>query len=336
MNDISADPASATHAFHALDPGAMLDAIESTGRRCTGAVLELNSYENRVYRIGLEDAAPVVAKFYRPARWSDEAILEEHDFTLELAALDIPVVPPLADAGVSLHHAGPFRFALYPLKGGRAPDLENAEQLTQFGRFLGRIHACGAQRDFAYRPTLSVEHFGDDSYAYLLDHGFLPPELAANYEKLAEDVLDAVEDRMAEAGDVEILRLHGDCHPGNILWTDAGPHIVDFDDARMGPAMQDLWMFVTGERADMELHLGELLTGYTHFFDFDTRELALIEPLRTLRIMHYAAWLGRRWDDPAFRRAFPWFNTQHYWQEHILALKEQAALLNEAPLEWIP
>ena len=336
MNNIAADPSETTHAFHALDPATMLDAVESTGRRCTGAVLELNSYENRVYRIGLEDAAPVVAKFYRPERWSDEAILEEHDFTLELNALDIPVVPPLIDAGTTLHHAGPFRFALYPLKGGRAPDLEDAAQLTQFGRFLGRIHACGAQRDFAHRPTLSVEHFGDASYEYLLDHDFLPPELASNYEGLAEDLLDAVEDRLDEAGDVEILRLHGDCHPGNILWTDDGPHIVDFDDARMGPAMQDVWMFITGERLQMERHLGELLAGYTQFYDFDTRELALIEPLRTLRIMHYAAWLGRRWDDPAFRRAFPWFNTQHYWQEHILALKEQAALLNDPPLEWNP
>ena len=290
--------ASATHAFHALNPSAMLDAVESTGRRCTGEVLELNSYENRVYRVGLEDAAPVVAKFYRPQRWSDAAILEEHDFTLELAELDIPVVPPLIDAGITLHHAGPFRFALYPLKGGRAPDLEDGAQLEQFGRFLGRIHACGAQRPFAHRPTLTIEHFGDESYAYLLDHDFLPPELVSNYEHLAEDLLDAVEERMHAVGEVDILRLHGDCHPGNILWTDAGPHIVDFDDARMGPAVQDLWMFVTGERAQMELHLRELLAGYTRFHDFDARELALIEPLRTLRIMHYAAWLGRRW---AFR-----------------------------------
>jgi len=326
----------ATHAFHALDPAAMLDAVESTGRRCTGAVLELNSYENRVYRIALDGEAPVVAKFYRPERWSDDAILEEHDFTLELAALEIPVVPPLADHGVTLHHAGPFRFALYPLKGGRAPDLEDAGQLEQLGRFLGRIHACGSQRDFAYRPTLTVAHFGDESYEYLLDHDFLPPELARNYERLAEDVLDAVEQRMDEVEDAARLRLHGDCHPGNILWTDTGPHIVDFDDARMGPAVQDLWMFLTGDRPQMALHLGELLSGYTHFFDFDARELALIEPLRTLRIMHYAAWLARRWDDPAFRRAFPWFNTQRYWEEHILSLKEQAALLNETPLEWNP
>jgi Ser/Thr protein kinase RdoA (MazF antagonist) len=327
---------SATHAFHALDPAAMLDAVEATGRRCTGAVLELNSYENRVYRIALDGEPPVVAKFYRPGRWSDDAILEEHAFTLELAALEIPVVPPLTDHGVTLHHAGPFRFALYPLKGGRAPDLEDAAQLEQLGRFLGRIHACGAQHDFVHRPRLTVEHFGDDSYTYLLDHDFLPPELTRNYERLAEDVLDAVEQRMDGTGDTGILRLHGDCHPGNILWTDAGPHIVDFDDARMGPAVQDLWMFLTGERAQMELHLAELLSGYTRFHDFDARELALIEPLRTLRIMHYAAWLARRWDDPAFRRAFPWFNTQRYWEEHILSLKEQAALLNERPLEWNP
>jgi len=326
----------ATHAFHALSPSAMLDAVESTGRRCTGEVLELNSYENRVYRVGLEDAAPVVAKFYRPERWSDAAILEEHGFTLELAELEIPVVPPLADHGTTLHHAGPFRFALYPLRGGRAPDLEDAAQLEQFGRFLGRIHACGAEQPFVHRPTLSVEHFGDESYAYLLEHDFLPPELADNYETLAEDLLDAVEDRMDAVGDVRMLRLHGDCHPGNILWTDAGPHIVDFDDARMGPAVQDIWMFVTGDRTQMELHLRELLSGYARFHDFDARELALIEPLRTLRIMHYAAWLGRRWDDPAFRRAFPWFNSQRYWQEHILALKEQMALLAEPPLEWNP
>lgn len=326
----------AVHAFHDLNPEAILDAVESTGKCCTGAVLELNSYENRVYRIDLDDADPVVVKFYRPERWSDNAILEEHAFTIELASLEIPVVPPLVYNEQTLHHAGPFRFALYPLKGGRAPNLEDANQLEQLGRFLGRIHACGIQRDFVHRPWLTVEHFGDDSYNYLLDNDFLPPELARNYEKLAETLLDTIDDRIKIAGDVCNLRLHGDCHPGNILWTDAGPHIVDFDDARMGPAVQDLWMFLTGERTQMELHLANLLSGYTRFHDFDPRELALIEPLRTLRIMHYAAWLARRWDDPAFRRAFPWFNTQRYWEEHILSLKEQSALLNETPLGWNP
>jgi len=322
--------------FYALEPEQILAAVEQqVGLACDGHLLALNSYENRVYQLGLKDnAKPVIAKFYRPARWTDEAILEEHQFTLALADLDIPVVAPMVINGHTLHRHGPFRFSLYPRKAGRAPDLENSAHLEQLGRFMGRIHALGADAPFIHRPVLNIEHFGDDSYAFLLANGFIPPELEAAYETLAEGLLDAIDAAFESAGHVANIRLHGDCHPGNILWTDAGPHVVDFDDARMGPAVQDLWMFLSGERQHMESSLDVLLTAYSRFHDFDSRELNLIEPLRTLRIMHYAAWLARRWNDPAFKHAFPWFNTQHYWEDHILTLKEQAALLHEAPLQW--
>ncbi len=321
--------------FFALGPEQVLAAVEQqTGLACDGHLLALNSYENRVYQLGLEDAEPVIVKFYRPARWTDEAIIEEHQFTLALADLDIPVVPPLVINGHTLHRYSPFRFSLYPRKAGRAPDLENPAHLEQLGRFLGRIHALGAEAPFIHRPALSVEHFGDDSCAFLLGNGLIPPELEPAYETLTRDLLDAIDAAFDRAGRVSRIRLHGDCHPGNILWTDTGPHIVDFDDARMGPAMQDLWMFLSGERQCMEGSLDVLLTAYSCFHDFNLSELGLIEPLRTLRIMHYAAWLARRREDPAFKHAFPWFNTQRYWEEHILSLKEQAALLQEAPLQW--
>ena len=320
-------------AFYSLGPELVLQAVEQLGLHCDGHQLALNSYENRVYQIGLVDAEPVVAKFYRPGRWSDEAISEEHAFTLELASLDIPVVAPLVIHGASLHHYGNHRFSLYPRKSGRPPDLENRRHLEQLGRFVGRIHALGSAHAFEDRPTLDVHHFGDESCLFLLDHGFIPPELEAAYESLAQHLLDMVETAFTRIDAVQI-RLHGDGHAGNILWRDDAPIIVDFDDARMGPAVQDLWMFLAGERAEMEASLDVLLTAYTQFHDFDANELALIEPLRTLRMMHHAAWLARRWQDPAFKRAFPWFNTQRYWQEHILSLREQGGLLQEPPLQW--
>lgn len=321
------------HAFFDLGPEQVLQAVESLGLDCDGHLLALNSYENRVYQVGLEDDEPVVAKFYRPARWSDEAILEEHTFTIELEALEIPVVPPLALDDVTLHRFAGHRFALYPLAPGRAPDLENKGHLEQLGRFIGRIHALGDTADFEYRPQLDVHTFGDDSYEYLLDHGFIPAVLEKPYEKLAQDLLDHIE-LAFEAVDPAYIRLHGDGHPGNILWHHDAPHIVDFDDARMGPAVQDLWMFLSGERAHQSEMLDTLLTAYSQFHDFDCRELSLIEPLRTLRLMHHSAWLARRWDDPAFKAAFPWFNTERYWQEHILTLKEQVAAMREPPLQW--
>jgi len=319
--------------FYDLGPEQVLQAVESLGFACNGHQLGLNSYENRVYQIGLDDESYVVAKFYRPGRWSDEAIVEEHDFTLELEALDIPVVPPLLIDGDSLFHFGTHRFSLYPLKAGRPPNLENTIHLEQLGRFIGRIHALGATVDFEHRPTLNVHTFGDDAYEFLMQHQFIPMELEKAYERLAEDVLDSIEARFNSI-DPQLIRLHGDGHTGNILWKDNAPYILDFDDARMGPAVQDLWMFLSGDRNQMMATLDTLLTSYSQFHDFDSRELALIEPLRTLRMMHHAAWLAERWDDPAFKLAFPWFNSQQYWQDHILNLKEQLAALQEEPLHW--
>jgi Ser/Thr protein kinase RdoA (MazF antagonist) len=320
-------------AFSGLDPDTVLDALENIGLYSDGRLLALNSYENRVYQIGIEDGPPVVAKFYRPGRWSDGAILEEHAFVQELVEREIPVVPALSLAGGgTLHHFNGFRFAVFPKHGGRAPELEDRATLEWMGRFIGRIHAVGALQPFVQRPALDIATFGEEPRDYLLAHNFLPDDLANAYRTVVQQALDGVRRCFERAGDVRQLRLHGDCHCGNVLWTDAGPHFVDFDDSRMGPAIQDLWMLLSGERADMVRQLSDLLAGYEDFFEFDQRELHLIEALRTLRLIHYAAWLARRWDDPAFPAAFPWFNTQRYWQDRILELREQVALMDESPL----
>ncbi len=325
----------AAESFYRLEPNDIVEAIEALGYQSNGVLSPLNSYENRVYEVGLWDEAPVIAKFYRPGRWSDAAIIEEHAFTLELESLEIPVVAPLRDAdGHTLQHVGDYRFALYPKRAGRAPDLDDDGVLKQLGRFIGRIHALGAEEVFIHRPELSIAHFGDDSYEYLMDHGFVPSELEPAYEAAAESLLDAVDDAFDRAGPYRRIRLHGDTHPGNILWRDGTFNIVDFDDARMGPAVQDLWMFLNGDHAGRGRQLSVLLEGYDQFFDFDGRQLLLIEALRALRIMHHAAWIARRWQDPAFREAFPWFNSGHYWQEHILTLKEQLSAMHEPPLQW--
>ncbi len=318
--------------YAALTPDCILDAVESIGFRCDGRLLALNSYENRVYQVGVEESSPVVAKFYRTGRWSDEQIREEHAFSLELSAAEVPVVSPLQIEGTTLHSHEGFRFALYPSRGGRAPELDDSKSLEWIGRFLGRIHAIGAVRAFSHRPALDIEAFGVEPRAFLIDNGFVPDDIADSYSAASKQALDAVRSCFDRAGDVRYIRLHGDCHAGNILWTDAGPHFVDLDDARMGPAVQDLWMLLSGERESMARQLADVLAGYELFADFDMRELHLLEALRTLRMMHYASWLARRWNDPAFPAAFPWFNTQRYWQEHILHLKEQIALLEEAPL----
>ncbi len=321
-----------THPFSALTPDLVLDALESTGLRCDGRMLALNSYENRVYQVGREEGAPVVAKFYRPARWSDDAILEEHAYTLELAEREIPVVPPLALQGRTLHEFAGFRFAAYPRQGGRPPELDDAGTLEWMGRFMGRIHAVGATRAFAHRPALDIETFGVEPRTWLLEHGWIPPELLSAWESVSAQALEGVRHCFERAGNISTLRLHGDCHMGNVLWTDDGPHFVDFDDCRTGPAVQDLWMLLSGEREAMTRQLSDVLAGYEDFYEFDRRELHLIEALRTLRLLHYSAWLARRWDDLAFPAAFPWFNTPHYWQDRILELREQVALMQEPPL----
>jgi Ser/Thr protein kinase RdoA (MazF antagonist) len=321
--------------YRELGADAILDAVESAGFPCDGHLLALNSYENRVYQVGVEDRSPLVAKFYRPQRWSDAAILEEHVFTRDLAEMEIPVVPPLVDErGETLYRHGPYRFALYPRRGGRAPELDDPAHLEQLGRFVARIHGLGAVKPFQARPELEIGHFGVDSYRYLLEQGFIPSEFGTSYRSLAEQLLEQIRACFERAGPVGRIRLHGDFHPGNVLWTGLGPHIVDFDDSRMGPAVQDLWMLLSGERDYRTARLADLLEGYTQFRSFDPRELHLIEALRTLRMMHYAAWIARRWDDPAFPMAFPWFNTRHYWQDHIGSLREQQLLMDEPPLVW--
>jgi Ser/Thr protein kinase RdoA (MazF antagonist) len=318
--------------YSRLSPDIVLDALECIGLRCDGRLLALNSYENRVFQVGQEDSAPVIAKFYRPDRWSDEAILEEHAFTLELAEGEIPVVAPIQRDGRTLHNHDGFRFAVYPRQGGRPPELDDPDTLEWMGRFMGRIHAVGAIRPFAHRPALDIDSFGNGPRAWLLENDWIPADLLPAWESVSAQALDGVRHCYDRAGDARMLRLHGDCHMGNVLWTDDGPHFVDFDDCRSGLAVQDLWMLLSGDRETMTRQLRDVLAGYEDFHEFDPRELHLIEALRTLRLIHYSAWLAQRWNDPAFPAAFPWFNTPHYWQARILELREQVALMEESPL----
>lgn len=323
------------HPYEKLGPGLVLDAIEAAGYRPDGRLLALNSYENRVYQVGIEDGPTLVTKFYRPGRWNRAAILEEHDFAIELVERDIPVVAPMADSvGRTLREYANFLYAIYPRQGGHWPELQSSQDLTRMGRFLGRLHAVGAIRRFGHRPQLSIEEFGVASVEFVLAHGFVPQDLVHAYRTLTDDLLVAVRAAFERAGPYSAIRLHGDCHPGNVLWTDDGPHFVDLDDACSGPAIQDLWMLLSGERAEMNQQLGALLDGYSQFYDFEPRQLHLVEALRTLRMLRYSAWLARRWDDPAFPHTFPWFGQPRYWEEQILALREQAALLTEPPLVW--
>lgn len=315
-----------------LTPHVVLDAIEALGCPVDGRLLALNSYENRVYQVGIEDALPLVAKFYRPNRWSDAAILEEHAFSQELVDGELPVVAPLEIAGRTLHRSDGYAFALYPRQGGRSPELEDPDVLTRIGQLLGRLHLIGQRAPFRHRLTLDVERVGEAAVATVLELDLVPEHIQLAYRTTAEDLLERIRRSWARAGAMMNIRLHGDCHAGNLLWTDAGPHVVDLDDAVNGPALQDLWMLLSGQREEMTVQLGHVLDGYETFRAFDRRELHVLEALRSLRLLHYAAWLGRRWQDPAFPRAFPWFAQPRYWEEHILALREQAALLDEPPL----
>ncbi len=320
--------------YAALTPDCLLDALASLGLFGDGRLLALNSYENRVYQVYLEDAAPVVVKFYRPGRWHDEQILEEHAFAADLAADEVPVVAPRVIDGRTLHHHAGFGFAVFPRQGGRTPELDDPATLERIGRFIGRIHRVGAAGRFASRPALDVKSFGEEPRDYLLAHGFVPPDLHAAWSAAVELALAAVRRAFEAAGDCAAIRLHGDCHPGNVLWTDDGPHFVDLDDCRSGPAVQDLWMLLSGDRASMSQQLRMVLRGYLDFAPFDVRELHLVEALRTLRLIHYSAWIARRWHDPAFPAAFPWFDTQRYWQDRVLELREQIGAMGEPPLEY--
>lgn len=325
-----------THAYYELTPDTVLDAVDSLGLISNGRLLALNSYENRVYQIGIEDEKPVVAKFYRPDRWSDEAIIEEHQFTQELADAEIPVIPPVSfgdsDQTLFTHHG--FRFAVYPNCGGRWPELDKPDNLMWIGRFVGRIHAMGKAKSFEHRPSVDVESYGWESFRYLKDNNVVPQEIQEAYFTIAEQVLQLVESKYQLVNKIANFRIHADCHPGNILWTDDGPHFVDFDDARTGPAIQDLWMLLSGDRRNMTEQLGDVLEGYTEFCDFNPVELHLLEALRTMRMIHYSCWLAKRWSDPSFPINFPWFDSLRYWEEQVLVLKEQLSLMNEEPLVW--
>lgn len=321
------------HPFQSLTPGFIMDAVESQGFFCDCRTLALNSYENRVYQVGIEDGRPLIAKFYRPGRWSDEQIIEEHRFCLELVEHELPVVAPWINAaGETLFHHGGFRFALYPRQGGHAPEFDNLDNLLILGRMLGRMHCLGAVRPFAYRPALDSRSFGHESVELILAR-FIPEENRASYQAVTSHLLEGVDAILAEAGPVRNIRVHGDCHSGNILWRDDAPHFVDFDDSRMAPAVQDLWMMLSGDRERQNAQLASLLEGYGEFCDFNPRELRLVEALRALRMLHHSAWLAKRWEDPMFPVTFPWFNTPRYWGEQILALREQVAALDEYPLQ---
>jgi Ser/Thr protein kinase RdoA (MazF antagonist) len=323
----------ASHPFHTLTPDFIMDAVESQGFHCDCRTFALNSYENRVYQVGIDEAQPLIAKFYRPDRWNAEQIMEEHGFCFQLTGHELPVVAPWRNtAGESLFLYKGFHFALYPRQGGHAPEFDNLDNLLILGRMLGRIHSIGGVQPFEHRPVLDSRSFGHASVE-LIRERFIPEEYRASYEAVTGQLLEVIDDTLLGLEDVRIIRTHGDCHAGNILWRDNAPHFVDFDDSRMAPAVQDLWMMLSGDRFRQSAQLESLMEGYREFCEFDPRELRLIEPLRALRMLHYSAWIASRWDDPAFPVAFPWFNTVRYWGEQILMLREQLAVLDESPLE---
>lgn len=323
-----------SHPFLSLTPEFIMDAVEEQGFYCDRRIFALNSYENRVYQVGIDEGPPLIAKFYRPGRWNKQQILEEHSFCFELADQELPVVAPDKNReGESLFEYQGFYFALYPRQGGHAPEFDNLDNLKILGRLMGRIHGIGAVKPFVHRPVLDIQSFGHESVR-LIDESFIPDEYRASYRAVTGQLLESIEAVMGGENPVRLIRTHGDCHAGNILWRDHAPHFVDFDDARMAPAVQDFWMMFSGERERQLAQLESLLEGYGEFCDFDIRELRYIEALRTLRMLHYSAWLARRWQDPIFPHTFFWFNTTRYWGEHILELREQLAALNEPPL-WI-
>ena len=334
------------HPFATLTPDVVLDALASVGLYGDGRLMALSSYENRVYQVTLEDGERVVTKFYRPERWSAAQIEEEHAFAADLMAAEVPAVGALVLNGQTLHPHGGFMFSVSPWRGGRQPELDDFEVLEWIGRFLARIHTVGSAKPFAQRPALDVHTYGHEPRDWLLAHEIIPLDQRSQWQEACGKALDLIAVSAGIQGatgrfglnDATVLRLHGDCHPGNILWTPldewgrGGPHFVDLDDARMGPAVQDLWMLLSGDRPQRTRQLAMLVDGYEQFRPFDRRELALIEPLRTLRLIHYSAWLARRWEDPIFPINFPWFGSSDYWQGQVNMLHEQIEAMQEEPL----
>jgi Ser/Thr protein kinase RdoA (MazF antagonist) len=322
------------HPFSRLSPEKVLSVLDGLNLKTDARIFALNSYENRVYQVGLTDGSSKIVKFYRPGRWSEAQILEEHKFCAELTELDIPVAAPLSlGSGETLARVDGFYVAVFNKLSGRAPELDDETTLSIMGRFVGRIHAAGAQRSFSQRYEFTLERLGVMSREFLLSNDFLPPELISAYESLSKDVISKVGQLFEDNAPIAVLRIHGDCHFGNVLWNEGIPHFVDFDDSVTGPAIQDLWMMLSGSRNDQQHQASKIIKGYNEFYDFNLSELSLIEGMRTLRLMNYSAWLARRWDDPAFPRTFQWFNTERYWSNHILELREQFALLDEPSLE---
>ncbi len=330
---MTASPVISPSPYASLSPELVLDALEAVDLRCDGRVLALNSYENRVYQIGIEDGPTIVVKFYRPGRWPDAAILEEHEFAAELAARDIPVIAPLRLAERSLHLHRDFRFAVFPRRGGHWPELGTVADREWMGRSLGRIHAVGRAGRFWHRPKLSIDELGRRARDFVLEGDWMPDYLAPKYARVTDELIEEIELRAQDWGGAVTGRLLGDCHRGNILWAAEGPQFVDLDDCLTGPAIQDLWMLLAGGAAEMRRDLVDLLAGYEQFLPFDRTELRLIEPLRALRMIHYSAWLARRWQDPAFPRAFPWFAEPRYWEEHYRSLEDQLTAVRADALE---
>lgn len=337
------DPSPTETPFADLTPDKVLDTLQTFGVLGDGRLLQLNSYENRVFQVRLEEGGMAVAKFYRHGRWTTEQILEEHTFAHELAQAEVPVVPPftltcadnslLAGQPPTLGCQGHIRVSVSPSRGGRGPELEDPAVLTWIGRFLARMHTVGAARPFVHRPTLGVEQYGRTAKQWLLDHDTLPPEIAPNWSQACDQVLDLAQQAFDRIDGLAVRRLHGDCHIGNILWTPDGPHFVDLDDACMGPAVQDFWMLLSGDPQQHQSQLYALLDGYESICDFDWRELKLIEALRALRMIHHSAWLAKRWHDPAFPPAFPWFGNHNYWQQQTDLLRQQIEVLQDQAQE---
>jgi Ser/Thr protein kinase RdoA (MazF antagonist) len=322
----------ATFDFSALSPDLIIDGLESAGFVVDSGLLALNSYENRVYQFHDDNLVKYVTKFYRPQRWQLQQIKEEHDFSFELAEQELPIVAPLKVDGQSLFEYQGYHFAVFPCRGGRIFEVDNLDQLEWMGRFIARIHAVSSQHDFKYRPSFNSNEMLLQARETILSSNYVPKSLLTPFVTILDQVIAIATEQYLPVKQMREIRLHGDCHAGNILWRDEGPHFVDLDDCRSGPAIQDLWMMLSGDRQQQLLQLDTLLMGYEEFNTFENEQLILIESLRTMRVVNYMAWLCKRWQDPAFPQNFPWFNTEKYWEQQILMLKEQMSALQQPPL----